>query len=100
MNKQAILDWVLRAAIALLSLLVSVIAWQGQQVLGKIDDHESRLIRIEASRFTYEDGEKLKEAVNLMRVDLGALKQAAGERDRRLERIETKLDTLVERVKP
>lgn len=48
-------DLFVKGAIGVLTILVGVIAWQGQRVLTKIDDHETRLTTIEANRYTTSD---------------------------------------------
>lgn len=63
MNKQTILDWALRGVIALLSVLVTIIAWQGDRVLKRMDDHETRIITIESSRYTTRDADEDRKAL-------------------------------------
>lgn len=77
---------------------MGVIAWQGQEVLAKIDDHETRLLRIEETRFSKADGAILLEVINGVRQDVAVLQRSDTETARRLERIEDKLDVLLSRT--
>jgi len=50
-----VLEYAYRVVTGVLTLLIAVIAWQGQQVLEKVSEHETRIVRIEANNYTGTD---------------------------------------------
>lgn len=51
-------DLLVKVLFVILTLLVGVIAFQGQEVLKSINDHEVRITKIEASRYSTEDARR------------------------------------------
>lgn len=99
-DKGIVLDWTFRGLLSVLTVLVGVIAWQGREALNSISDHEKRLTTIESSRFTKDDGAAMQKEITSISRDLAVQSQASAETERRLERIEDKLDMLIDRVSP
>lgn len=51
-------DVAVKALFIVLTMLVAVIAYQGREVLNRIADHEVRLTKVEASRYTPADAKR------------------------------------------
>lgn len=92
------IDTLVKLLFIVLTALVAIIAYQGREVLKSITDHEVRITKIEASRYTVEDARRdadsqrleLKEFISLnikpMQETLIEIKQAVKEnRDARLK---------------
>ena len=94
---EKVFDVGVKILFVVLTMLVGVIAHQGREVLSSIADHEVRLTRVEASRYTPENARRdaevqrseMKEFITLhirpMQETLSEIKQAVKEnRDARL----------------
>ena len=111
MDKTTIITWALNALVVVTGSFVGyygtvidksigeakeVIESVGSQVV----DHEARLIKIEASRFTYEDGKELRGDVADVKRDIAVINSILIDRNRRLESIEQKLDRIIDKIEP
>ncbi len=50
-----VVDRIIRVTTPIVVAIVTFGAWQGRKALDALDDHESRLVNVEATRFTAKD---------------------------------------------
>ena len=74
-SRKEIIDWVLRGVLALLVIVSGIIAYQGKAVLSEIKDHDKR--------------------IDNNTISITRLSQSETDTQRRLERIELKVDELL-----
>lgn len=48
-------DIISKVTMGVLTVILGFVAWQGQSILETLRDHEMRLVRIEANRYTAQD---------------------------------------------
>jgi len=92
-NAIKIIDMAMKAAVTL--VVTAVIA-----ISGILWNQENRITKVEENRFSQADGAVVIQAIADLRKDVAVLNQARNDVDRRLERIENKLDVVVERLTP
>lgn len=97
MNWQTAAEWTTRILGAVALAFMGLIAWQGQQVMSRLDDHEKRITAIESNSFSKQDGAALTMQIAAMRSDVAVLQRGDVDAGRRLERIEEKMDAMLER---
>lgn len=99
MDSKTLRDWLFRGWVGTCTVLIAVVAYQGSKILSKIDDHEQRLTTVEAKTFSQADGAVVVQAIADLRKDVAVLNQSRNDTDRRLVRIEDKLDVVLEAVR-
>ena len=67
-----VLEYAYRVVTGVLTLLIAIIAFQGQQVLRTIAEHETRIVRIESNNYTGTDAARDNKEISAAMAQLEA----------------------------